>query len=512
MEIILRAEPGAEPVKLNIEAGDTLEEVARKHERDAGYSVYAARVNNRVVSLSTRLTEPCEVVLLDMRDPSGKQCYQNSVLTVYLSAVSQLFPGEKVVISNSLNKGIFTLIGTGKRLSEKQVRAVEERMRDICNEAVPLSELDPDLSLVVPSADYLKYFQLVKCRGGIVVRMPQETSPDIITPYHDDVKLYEAFGLERSWDKMLGIRYMSDLNKAIDCGEINDIIRICEALHEKKIAQIADTIRRHKKRIILIAGPSSSGKTSFAKRLCTQLWVNGEKPIYLCTDDYFRPRSEIAFGPDGKQDFESLSAVDVELFNRQLNQLLAGEPADLPRFDFHLGEMIFGERITTAYPGQPIVIEGIHGLNDALTPQIAPEEKFRIYISPLTQLSVDDHHRIPLTDLRKIRRIARDANKRGWTATHTIDNWHSVRMGEAKNIFPYANEADVFFNSSFVYELAALKKYARPMLEIIPPEDECFTEAQRLLNLLSYVRELDDDKFVPNNSLLREFIGGSVLA
>ncbi len=512
MEILLRAEPGAEPVKLNIEEGCTLEEIAQRHERDAGYNVYAARVDNRVVSLRTRLTKPCEVVLLDLRDPSGKQCYQNSVLALYLSAVKQLFPGEKVVISNSLNKGIFTFIGTGRRLSVRQVAAVEALMIDMCNEAVPLSELDPDLSLVVPSADYIRYFRLVKCRGGIVVCIPQETAPDIITPYHDDLKLYEAFSLERHWDRMLGIRYMADLNRSIEKGEINDIIRICEALHEKKIAQIADRIVRRKKRVVLIAGPSSSGKTSFAKRLCTQLWVNGEKPIYLCTDDYFRPRREIPFGPDGKQDFESLSAVDVELFNKQLNQLLAGEETDLPRFDFPLGELVFGERITKAYPGQPIVIEGIHGLNDALTPQIPASEKFRIYISPLSMLSVDDHHRIPLTDIRKLRRIVRDANKRGWTATHTIDNWYSVRMGEAKNIFPYANEADVFFNSSFVYELAVLKKNARPMLEVIPEDDECFTEAQRLLNLLSYVDELDDDSFIPNNSLIREFIGGSVLA
>ncbi len=512
MEIILRAEPGATPVTLEIEPGTALEEIAVRHERDAGYSVYAARVNNRVVSLRTRLTEPCEVVLLDLRDPSGKQCYQNSVLALYLSAVKQLFPGEKIVISNSLNRGIYTFIGTGRKLSDKQVAAVEALMRDMCNEAVPLDEIDPDLTLVVPTADFIKYFRLVKCRGGIVVLLPQETAPDIILPYRDDVKLYDAFGIERSWDRMLGIRHMSDLNRLIEDGEINDIIRICEALQEKNIARNADRIVRRKKRVVLIAGPSSSGKTSFAKRLCTQLWVNGQKPLYLCTDDYFRPRREIPFGPDGKQDFESLSAVDVDLFNRQLSTLLAGEPTDLPRFDFPLGEMIFGERVTTAYPGQPIVIEGIHGLNDALTPQIAAEDKFRIYISPLSQLSVDDHHRIPLTDIRKMRRIVRDASKRGWTAEHTIDNWYSVRMGESKNIFPYANEADVFFNSSFVYELAVLKKYARPMLEVIPEDNECFTEAQRLLNLLSYVRELDDDSVIPNNSILREFIGGSVLA
>ena len=512
MDIILRAEPAAKPVTIVVEKGCSLADIAARHERDAGYNVYAARVNNKVVSLDTVLNQPCEVVLLDLRDPSGKQCYQNSVLAIYKSAVHQLFPGERVVISNSLNKGIYTFIGTGRRFTDRQVAAVEALMRDICNEAVPLRELEPGLSLAVPSADYIKYFSLVKCRGGIVIRIPQETAPDIITPYHDDVKLFRAFSLERHWSGMLGIEHMSDLNRMVENGEINDIIRICEALHEKSIARIADSIVRRKKRVVLIAGPSSSGKTSFAKRLCTQLWVNGEKPIYLCTDDYFKPRRLIPFGPDGKQDFENLSAVEVELFNEQLNSLLAGEPTDLPRFDFKSGELVFGERITTAYPGQPIVIEGIHGLNDALTPLIPAEEKFRIYISPLSQLSVDDEHRIPLTDIRKIRRIVRDANKRGWNAKHTIDNWYSVRLGEARNIFPYANDADVFFNSSFVYELAVLKKYARPMLEIIEEDDECYTEAQRLLDLLSNVSELEDDSFIPNNSILREFIGGSVLA
>ena len=229
------------------------------------------------------------------------------------------------------------------------------------------------------------------------------------------------------------------------------------------------------------------------------------------TDDYFLDRSEIPFGPDGTQNFEDLEAIDVELFNSHLRDLLDGKPVDIPRFDFGLGKKVFGERIVTASPNQPIVVEGIHGLNDALTPQFTADEKFKIYISPLTQLRVNDHKRVALTDIRKIRRIVRDANFRGWDAKQTIEAWPKVREGEDKNIFPYSQKADAIFNSCLLYELCALKKYAKPLLEAIPQDDECFTEAHRLIHMLNYVKELPDDRPIVSDSILREFIGGSII-
>jgi len=263
----------------------------------------------------------------------------------------------------------------------------------------------------------------------------------------------------------------------------------------------------------LVFNPVFTYRTREGYSFQTTTYLYGRKPLYLGTDDYFISRDKIPFGPDGRQNFEDLDAIDVDLFNRQLNDLLRGKKADLPRFDFQSGEPVFGERIVDIAPDQPIVIEGIHALNEALTPQIDPKDKYKIYISPLSVLQKDKYRRIPLTDIRKLRRIVRDAKKRGWNAKHTIDGWASVRAGEDKNIFPYSDNADAIFNSTLVYELAALKSAATPMLEEIAEDDPCYTEAQRLLRLLSDVRGIDEYEYIiPNNSIIREFIGGSVIA
>ena len=303
---------------------------------------------------------------------------------------------------------------------------------------------------------------------------------------------------------------MPDLNEKIAGGKAKDLILLSEALHEKKIAEIADMITEGKKRIILIAGPSSSGKTTTAKRLSVQLRVNGLEPLYMGTDDYFVERSETPVDENGKPDYEGLGALDIELFNSNMNDLLAGREVDLPEFDFVEGTKIFGKRIMAIREDQPIIIEGIHALNGKLTEAIPDEEKFRIYISPFTQLNIDMHNRVPTTDARMLRRMVRDYKYRGKSAAGTIDQWSQVRAGEDENIFPFNGEADVVFNTVLTYELAVLKKYAQPLLEEIKEDQPEYSEARRLLELISGFDIIEDERAIPNNSILREFIGGSI--
>jgi uridine kinase len=308
----------------------------------------------------------------------------------------------------------------------------------------------------------------------------------------------------------MGISVAADLNEQIESGRSVEMIQLSEALHEKSIAYIADRIVREKKRVILIAGPSSSGKTTFARRLCIQLKVNGTDPLYLGTDDYFVERDASPTDEYGEKNYEDIEALDLELFNRNMNSLLKGETVDLPRYDFYLGKKVFGERFVKGDAGQPLVIEGIHGLNRLLTEGIDDAEKFKIYISPLTALNIDDHNRIPTTDVRLLRRIIRDSRSRGNGANKTISTWPKVRAGEDKNIFPFSGEADVLFNSAHIYELSVLKKYAAPLLAEIGENEEEYSEAYRLRRFLEFFAVIEDDSAIVNNSILREFIGGSI--
>ena len=289
---------------------------------------------------------------------------------------------------------------------------------------------------MVPSTGYIEHFELRKYRRGVLLRFPSQDRPDVIPEFRDDKKLYMAFGEASKWQKLLDIEYLPELNRKIREGFSRDLILLSEALHEKKVAEIADRITDEKRRIILIAGPSSSGKTTFARRLCVQLRVNGLQPLYMGTDDYFVERENTPLGEDGLPDYENLDCVDIELFNRNMNDLLAGKAVDLPKFDFMTGKKKFGDRITSIRSSQPVVIEGIHALNDELTPYIDDREKFKIYISPFTQLNVDVHNRVPTTDARMLRRIVRDYKYRGHSAAQTIALWPNVRAGEDRNIFP----------------------------------------------------------------------------
>lgn len=534
------------------EAGTTPEQVLMKLSEKPLHQIYACKLNNYYERLNTPLTKDGTLSFCNITNSYGNMAMQASLILLYCAAVHEVLgKGVKITIANSLSKGLFTIIHEGC-VNEDCIRRIERKMAEMVRQDLPIietimnrrdtmdwlkahnmkDEMDlyesaPDLREamvctlkeeedlqyyhLVPSTGYLKFFELRKYRNGILLRFPHPEQPDEVSAFEEQKLLYDAFSEETYWENLCGVNFASNLNHCVENNSYKELIQISEALHEKRIAEIADKIRISHKRIILIAGPSSSGKTSFAKRLCIQLRVIGLKPLYLGTDDYFVNREDMVAGPEGKKDLEGLSAVDVRLFTSQMNDLLAGKKVDLPTFDFIKGEKIYGKRITSIDPSQPIVIEGIHGLNPEMTDGIPAEMKFKIYISPLTQLNLDLHHRVPTTDARMLRRMVRDYRTRGRSAAVTIDTWPSVRAGEDKNIFPYNSEADVFFNSQCIYELAVLKKYAEPLLKGIHEETPEFAEAQRMLQFLQFFVSIQDDSFIANNSIIREFIGGSIL-
>ncbi len=551
MKIQLKKELRGEFQEITIEKGISIEELYKTMEKELPYTVLAAKVNNKPVTLAYKIHRDCHIEFLDMRTQVANLIYQNSLTLIYLKAVYDVLGDFEVDIENSLNKGLFTEIKSDVPVTTAQVRAIEKRMHEIVAKNLPLERIEltkeeaedffiqsgrggkialleenpymkkiPFYSLdgymdffyglMAPSTEYIKYFQLMKYRRGVLLRFPHPSNPNVIPEYVDEKALYKTFGEEKRWGKLMEINYVSDLNRRIDEGKIKELIQISEALHESKIVEIAEMITKQKKRIILIAGPSSSGKTTFAQRLCIQLRVHGLKPLYLGTDDYFLEREQTPLDEYGEKDYENLSAVDIDLFNDNMNDLLAGKEVDLPIFNFLTGHKEFGKRKTRIKGSQPIVIEGIHALNEALTPKIAEEEKFKIYISPLIQLNIDNHNRIITTDHRMLRRMVRDFKYRGYSAQNTINTWPKVRAGEDKNIFPFSNQADVVFNSVHLYEISVLKKYAKPLLEEITRDEPEYADAHRLLNFLRFFRTVDDDSAIANNSIIREFIGGSV--
>ncbi len=551
MIVKVNIEPKGKQVSQNIVAGETIENLCEKLKDSLKYTVVAAKVDNKLVDLRYQLEEECNVELLDIRTQSANLIYQNSLALIYLKAIEDVCGSSDVIIHNSLNKGLYTEIGGKSAVDANVVADIEKRMKELVKLDLPvekhivtrdeairflkesnrmerlrLIESVPEISwvsfyeldgyrdffygLMVPSTGYIKFFEVRKYRHGVLLRFPHQSLPDKMPRYLDEKKMYHAFEEQTEWANLLEVKYVCELNDKIRKGEYRDLIQLSEALHEKKIAQIADDIKKQHKRIVLIAGPSSSGKTTFARRLCVQLRVNGLEPIYLGTDDYFMEREETPLDEHGEKDFESIRAIDIDLFNSNMNDLLQGKSVDLPTFDFLTGHKKFGERITKIHPDQPIVIEGIHGLNEKLTEFIDKDEKYKIYISPLTQLNIDSHNRIPTTDERMLRRLVRDNAHRGYSAQNTIKSWPKVRAGEDKNIFPYSGEADVLFNSYHVYEIAVLKKYAEPLLREIKRTEEEYAEAQRMLQFLEFFGVIEDDSIIVNNSILREFIGGSI--
>ncbi len=551
MKIQLKRDPRAAFEEIEVEKGTTIETIYKRIEHELPYKIVAAKVNYKYEGLTYALHRECRVELLDMRTQAANLVYQSSLSLLYLKAVYDVLGDVEVDIENALNKGLYTEIKRETPVTAKEVRQIQSRMEALVKADLPLIKEalskeeaiaffektgradkiallaeNPQAKKVrlyalggyrdffygrmVPSTSYLTLFELRKYRRGVLLRFPHPSDPNRIPDYVDERVLYQTFGEQSRWGKLMGIDYAFDLNRKIEEGKFKELIQLSEALHERRIVEIADMITKQKKRIILIAGPSSSGKTTFAQRLCIQLRVNGLEPLYMGTDDYFLEREQTPVDAYGEKNYEDLDAVDIHLFNSNMNDLLAGKQVDLPTFDFLEGHKKYGKRLTRIRSNQPIVIEGIHALNDALTPEIAKEEKFKIYISPLTQLNIDAHNRIVTTDHRMLRRMVRDFKYRGYSAQNTIQNWPKVRAGEDKNIFPYSNEADVMFNSVHLYELCVLKKYALPLLEAIQPDEPEYSEAQRMRNFLRFFKTVEDDSAIVNNSILREFIGGSV--
>ncbi|HEX2946074.1 MAG TPA: nucleoside kinase [Clostridia bacterium] len=544
-------------IKVNVEPGNTvyidkgtpLKSLVADYADRYKTPVIAAKVDNDIRELSYRLKGDCSVRFMDLTDEDGMRIYRRSLYFILMKAVYDLFPDRRVIISHAISKGLFCEIRGEKALEPSEVKLIEDRMHEIVAEAIPFKKREIPLpeaealfestgrmdryhtvehrnkklvtiyncdglddyfyGYMAPDTGYIKVFGLRYHEGGLIVSFPDKSSPYELPPYEEQNKLFNVYLEFKKWGRILEVENVGALNDLIKAGKSTEIIRISEALHEKKLASIADTITNSgKKRIVLISGPSSSGKTTFAQRLSIQLRVNGLKPVTISLDDYFVNREDTPKDEFGDYDFEALEAIDVKLFNRQLRELIEGYEVELPLFNFTTGSREPVGRKMKINDDNILVIEGIHGLNERLTSEIPREQKFKIYVSALTSMNIDDHNRIPTTDNRIIRRIVRDHQFRGSSALNTIKRWPSVRRGEGKNIFPFQEGADVMFNSALMYELSVLKTFAEPLLNEVNNTEEEYSEANRLLEFLSYFLPIDP-KDVPANSIIREFLGGS---
>ncbi len=530
--------------------GITLLELSRGCESKYSSRIVAGKVNNEIRELGFKITESCKVEFIDLTHTDGFRIYQRSLCFVLIKAVNDLFPKRKVIIKHSISKGLYCEIYGEKELDASEVELINKRMRNIVNAKLPFikntipsfeaEEIflkngrkdrydalkhrmkeyvtlykcegfeDYFYGYMVPHTGYVERFALKFYPPGLILRYPERSRPDKVAEFTEQKKLFSIFSEYKKWNKILGIENVGFINDIVKNGGINDFIRVSEALHEKKIANISDMISdsSHKKRVILIAGPSSSGKTTFAKRLSIQLRVNGLKPVMISIDDYFVNREETPLDENGERNYEVLEAIDIDLFNKQLYDLINLIEVEVPVYNFPRGMREKRGRKLKIGMNDIIIIEGIHGLNDRLINCIPLENKFKIYVSALTSINIDDHNRIPSTDTRVIRRIVRDRRSRGSDALNTIKRWPSVRCGEKKNIFPFQEKADVMFNSALPYELGVLKTYAEPLLSKINSSYVEFSEAKRLLEFLSYFLPVETGE-IPANSIIKEFIGES---
>lgn len=528
--------------------GLKLQEIA--YEMEDNYSGYisVASIDNKLQELTTLISNDCSIEFLDTNNRDGYRVYSRSLTLVFIMACEELYENCKVCIEHSLSNGLYCEVHTDKILTEKDKEDIKIKMQEIIDSDYKIEKtimtkdesidffykhnminksellkykehedikvykcnnhIDHFYGHMLPSTGYLKTFDLIKYEGGFILLGPSEENKSKAREFIPKPKLANIYLEMEKWSTLMGVDTVLSLNKIIENGTYGELIRIVEALQEKKLGQIADIIKQENKRIILIAAPSSSGKTSFAHRLSIHLKVNNLQPISISLDDYFVDRDKTPLDEFGNYDFESIYAIDLEKFNKDLSDLLEGKEVTIPRFNFKKGISEEGKKLKIE-KNQPIILEGIHGLNPILTSSIPDKEKFKIYLSVLTQLNLDEHNRIPTTDLRLIRRIVRDNQFRGHDATRTILTWDSVRRGEKQNIFPYQEEADMIFNSSCVYELAILKAYVKPLLEEIDSNSKAYSEANRLLKFLQYFVELRDISDLPPTSIIREFIGGS---
>ncbi len=532
--------------------GTRLEAFIQAAGSDSASPVVAALVNGKLCELTVEITGDAEVVPVTMSTGDGMRIYQRSLSFLLVAAARELFPEARLILDHVLPfNGFFCQVEGRENFSPEELARLEGHMRamvqadlPITKRRVPLPEArtlfeqqgDRDkvrlieyrrkdyltvytlrgthgyfYGYMVPSTGYLHAFRLQSYPPGFVLQFPRRSRPKELPPYRDSPKLASVFLEHADWMRLMDVEGVGALNHAVQTQRIREVILVAEALHEQRIAEIARLIaaRRHEVRFVLIAGPSSAGKTTFSKRLAVHLLANGLRPLAIALDDYFLERDRTPRNEKGDYDFESLHALDLKLLNQQLLALLEGQAVTLPRYNFKTGRREAGETVSIG-PEHILLLEGIHGLNPGLLPTLPQPSVFRVYVSALTQLNIDHHNRISTTDTRLLRRIVRDANTRGYSAKETINRWEAVRHGENENIFPYQENADVMFNSALVYELAVLKPYAEPLLNQVRPGCLEYIEAGRLLAFLEWFLPCPAD-WVPDDSLLREFIGGSIL-
>ncbi|MEI8047278.1 MAG: nucleoside kinase [Bacteroidota bacterium] len=531
--------------------GTSLREVIEQFDVKMKNPILGALVNNVLEELTFEIFHPVAIQFIDITHPDGMRMYLRSLSFVLCKAVRELFADSHLRINHSIAKGIYCRINSfDKELSLEDVASIKVRMQEIIDANLPFINIEEETKEVilkfeaqgltdkinllkhkgqnfttyynlgghlgsfygcmVPSTGYLKVFDLNKYFNGMLLQLPQKNNPVLVENLVVQNKLFEIFQEFSQWIKILEVPNISDLNNSCSNGKSEVLIKVSEALHEKKIGQIADNIRQRKDhvKIILISGPSSSGKTTFAKRLAIHLIVNGMKPLNLSLDNYFVDRDNTPLDENGNHDYEAVEALDVVTFNQNLLALLNGEKVELPRFSFETGTRFYNGETMQMLPENVLIIEGIHGLNPELTSSIPAEAKFKIYVSALTSLNIDNHNRVSTTDNRLIRRIVRDYRYRKYSARETISRWQSVRQGEEKHIFPFQEEADTMFNSALLYELAVLKPFAEPILLEVQANQPEYSEAVRLLDFFSYFKPLKPTE-IPPTSILREFLGGS---
>ena len=534
---------------LNISIGSTLSDIFSQLGLQMDYGPTSARVNNKVEGMHYRVYKPKDVEFLDLHSSSGLRAYTRSLFFVLSKAAHDLWPQCRVIIDIPVSNGYYVDIQRGDIITPDDVSVLRQRMQQIIDANLPIHRFEATTEdaiqmfreagsmskvkllegsgrlyttyydidgykdyyygTLLTSTGQLHLFGLEYYYDGILLRIPSQDDPSRLGAFVRQDKMFEIFKEHHHWQDILGLRTVGDLNDAIRQGYANQLIQLSEALQEKKIAQIADEVTRRKGiKMVLIAGPSSSGKTTTCKRLSVQLAVNGLKPIGISLDDYFLDREQTPLDADGDYDFEHLHALNIPLLNEQMNALFRGEEVELPRYNFQAGKSEWSGKHLRLKGNEVLVVEGIHALNPELTAQIPDEQIFRVYASALTTILLDNHNYIPTTDNRLLRRIIRDHKYRGVTAQETIRRWPSVRKGENRWIFPFQENADAMFNSAMLFELAVIKRQAEPLLEQVPENCVEHAEAYRLLKFLRYIRPIPEDQ-IPPTSLLREFLGGS---
>ncbi|OGO77622.1 MAG: AAA family ATPase [Clostridiales bacterium GWB2_37_7] len=534
--------------------GIKLINIAKDFQHQHKSEILGAIVNNELKELWKELLQDSHVAFIDRSTSYGNRFYSRSLAFLFIIAAKEVFKGCKVTVEHSLSKGFYCEVHKNLEdsapLTAEDVEIIEQKMYQLVRMELPFEKTrmnneqaeelfkktgqydklallkyrekkymnvyscygyhDYFYGYMVPSTAYLKIFELRFYSPGLILRFPEKNDSEKLPAFVEQKKLFSIFREFEKWGKILEIETVSNLNDAVVENRLKELILTAEGLHEKKIAQIADLISnsKDKKKIVLIAGPSSSGKTTFAQRLAVQLRVNGKRPISISIDDYFKNRLDSPIDENGELDFETIDSIDIETFNDVMTRLIKGELVEVPTYNFHTGMREWTGKKIKIDEDQIIIVEGIHGLNETLTQEIPKENKFKIYISALTHLGIDNYNRIPTSDLRLIRRIVRDFQFRGTDALSTIKRWDSVRKGEDKYIYPFQEEADVMFNSSLVYELCVLKKVALPQLLMINNGVPEYIEAKRLIKFLNYFLAVDTEE-IPKNSILQEFLGNS---